>query len=211
MKRIATRLSDTDVAAVAAWLAQQEAPKDRVARAVQSRAHAVRVREPAMSACRALVLAPRWSASSIRRGGGVRVSCVRCCSRHAAEGDRPRRTPTTQVIDKGEYLARAGDCVACHTAARTASEFAGGRPMPTPFGTLYVPNITPDDETGIGTWTRRRVLSNDAHRRLARRHAAVSGDAVRLVHQGDARRLRRHLRLPDVGAAGAARRTGRTS
>jgi mono/diheme cytochrome c family protein len=59
---------------------------------------------------------------------------------------------TTQVINRGEYLARAGDCVACHTAPN-GPEFAGGRAMPTPFGALYSPNITPDDETGIGRWT----------------------------------------------------------
>ncbi len=60
--------------------------------------------------------------------------------------------PTTQVINRGEYLARAGDCVACHTIPN-GKPFAGGRAMPTPFGDLYVPNITPDDETGIGRWT----------------------------------------------------------
>lgn len=59
---------------------------------------------------------------------------------------------STQVIARGEYLARAGDCVACHTAPG-GIEFAGLRTMPTPFGNLYVPNITPDEETGIGTWT----------------------------------------------------------
>ena len=59
---------------------------------------------------------------------------------------------TTQVINKGEYLARAGDCVACHTHPG-GREFAGGRAMPTPFGNLYVPNITPDEETGIGAWS----------------------------------------------------------
>jgi mono/diheme cytochrome c family protein len=59
---------------------------------------------------------------------------------------------TTQVITKGEYLARAGDCVACHTLPG-GREFAGGRAMPTPFGNLYVPNITPDEETGIGQWS----------------------------------------------------------
>jgi mono/diheme cytochrome c family protein len=59
---------------------------------------------------------------------------------------------TTQVIARGEYLARAGDCVACHTHPG-GNEFAGGRPMATPFGALYVPNITPDEETGIGAWT----------------------------------------------------------
>jgi len=61
-------------------------------------------------------------------------------------------SPTTQVINRGEYLARAGDCVACHTLPN-GKPFAGGRPMPTPFGALYAPNITPDEETGIGAWT----------------------------------------------------------
>ena len=59
---------------------------------------------------------------------------------------------TTETINRGEYLARAGDCVACHTETN-GPVFAGGRPMPTPFGNLYAPNITPDDETGIGLWT----------------------------------------------------------
>lgn len=56
------------------------------------------------------------------------------------------------VIAKGEYLARAGDCIACHTNPGDAL-FAGGLPMPTPFGTIYSSNITPDRETGIGVWT----------------------------------------------------------
>jgi mono/diheme cytochrome c family protein len=56
------------------------------------------------------------------------------------------------LLAKGEYLARAGDCVACHTAPG-GRLFAGARPMPTPFGTLYSTNITPDKETGIGAWS----------------------------------------------------------
>lgn len=58
----------------------------------------------------------------------------------------------SEQIKKGEYLARAGDCVACHTAP-SGLLFAGGRAMPTPFGTLYSSNITPDSEAGIGRWT----------------------------------------------------------
>jgi mono/diheme cytochrome c family protein len=53
---------------------------------------------------------------------------------------------------EGLYLARAGDCIACHTKPGGAL-FAGGLAMPTPFGTLYSPNITPDKNTGIGTWS----------------------------------------------------------
>jgi mono/diheme cytochrome c family protein len=56
------------------------------------------------------------------------------------------------VAKRGEYLARAGDCIACHTAPE-GKIFAGGRAMPTPFGTLYTSNITPDPQTGIGKWS----------------------------------------------------------
>src|SRR5215472_10493780 len=56
------------------------------------------------------------------------------------------------IVTRGEYLARAGDCIACHTAPE-GRIFAGGRAMPTPFGTLYSSNITPDPGTGIGKWT----------------------------------------------------------
>ncbi|CAB3740828.1 c-type cytochrome [Paraburkholderia rhynchosiae] len=65
------------------------------------------------------------------------------------------------VVKRGEYLARAGDCVACHTAPR-GKLFAGGLAMETPFGTLYSPNITPDAQYGIGTW------SEDAFFRMMR-------------------------------------------
>lgn len=56
------------------------------------------------------------------------------------------------LIAKGQYLARAGDCIACHTNPGGAL-FAGGRAMPTPFGTLYSSNITPDPTSGVGSWT----------------------------------------------------------
>ena len=78
---------------------------------------------------------------------------------------------TTQVINRGEYLARAGDCVACHTTAN-GKAFAGGRPMPTPFGALFVPNITPDDETGIGKWN-----ADEFYRMM---HTGVSRDGTLL-------------------------------
>jgi mono/diheme cytochrome c family protein len=67
-------------------------------------------------------------------------------------GAMSARAQDAALIAKGEYLARAGDCIACHTA-RDGKPFAGGLPMKTPFGTLYTSNITPDPETGIGTWT----------------------------------------------------------
>src|SRR5689334_4226494 len=59
---------------------------------------------------------------------------------------------TDEQIARGEYLVRAGDCIACHTA-RGGAPYAGGRAITTPFGTVYSTNITPDARTGIGTWT----------------------------------------------------------
>lgn len=53
---------------------------------------------------------------------------------------------------RGEYLTAMGDCIACHTE-RGEKPFSGGLEIPTPFGKLYAPNITPDFETGIGSWT----------------------------------------------------------
>jgi mono/diheme cytochrome c family protein len=55
---------------------------------------------------------------------------------------------------RGEYLAKAGGCVGCHTEDKQdAQPFAGGRALKTPFGTFYGPNITPDPNAGIGRWT----------------------------------------------------------
>jgi mono/diheme cytochrome c family protein len=58
------------------------------------------------------------------------------------------------TIERGEYLIAAGGCVDCHTdEGKDASPFAGGRPIESPFGIFYSPNITPDVETGIGAWS----------------------------------------------------------
>ena len=53
---------------------------------------------------------------------------------------------------RGEYLARMGDCIACHTAPG-GPPFAGGLPMASPIGTIYSSNITPDKKAGIGSYT----------------------------------------------------------
>jgi len=55
-------------------------------------------------------------------------------------------------IQRGRYLAQAGDCISCHTV-KGGKPFAGGYPVETPFGTIYSSNITPDVVTGIGNWT----------------------------------------------------------
>jgi mono/diheme cytochrome c family protein len=56
------------------------------------------------------------------------------------------------LVARGQYLADAADCLACHTA-EDGEAFAGGRPFNTEFGVIYSPNISPDTETGIGSWS----------------------------------------------------------
>ncbi len=70
------------------------------------------------------------------------------------QGDQatPPVTDLAAQVARGSYLAHAGDCMACHTV-RGGDAFAGGREIPTPFGKLYSPNITPDTASGIGSWT----------------------------------------------------------
>lgn len=56
------------------------------------------------------------------------------------------------AINRGRLVAAAGDCIVCHTVPG-GQDNAGGRPLETPFGTVYTTNITPDAKTGIGTWS----------------------------------------------------------
>jgi nicotinate dehydrogenase subunit B len=73
------------------------------------------------------------------------------------------------VQERGRQLAAVGNCVACHTADGGLPN-AGGRPMATPFGTVYSTNLTPDAATGIGAWSfsafqraMREGISRDGH------------------------------------------------
>ncbi len=80
------------------------------------------------------------------------VLCLLVAVGSFARAQQQSASPMQELIAKGEYLARVGDCVACHTQPG-GKLFAGGRPLVTPFGTLYSTNITPDPKDGIGNWT----------------------------------------------------------
>lgn len=56
------------------------------------------------------------------------------------------------LLERGQYLTQAADCLACHVTDG-GKPYAGGLPVKMPFGTLYSTNITPDKETGIGNWS----------------------------------------------------------
>jgi len=60
--------------------------------------------------------------------------------------------PDDNLVKKGEYIARLGDCVACHTS-KDGKSMAGGLAFTTPMGVMYSTNITPDVKTGIGRYT----------------------------------------------------------
>ena len=62
------------------------------------------------------------------------------------------------AVERGRYLAVAGNCISCHTR-EGGKPFAGGLAFETPFGTLYSTNITPDPAVGIGKWSEADFLS----------------------------------------------------
>lgn len=72
----------------------------------------------------------------------------------AAVSQIPAPAPSANpaLIEQGRYLAVLGDCASCHTRPGGAP-FAGGLPLKTPFGAIYSANITPDKDTGIGSWS----------------------------------------------------------
>ena len=74
-------------------------------------------------------------------------------------------------LQRGKYLVQAGDCQSCHTD-KNGAPFAGARAIPTPFGTIYSRNITPDDATGIGGWS-----DEDFYRAM---HEGISRDGSHL-------------------------------
>ncbi len=128
--------------------------------------------------------APRPRGDRARRRGLVRL---RRPARSISPAARPSPLQTTKrptrpasrhrfasadLIERGEYLALAGDCTACHTV-KGGKPFAGGFAFKLPFGTLYSSNITPDKETGIGAWSDADFLEARASRAW-RRTARIS-------------------------------------
>lgn len=81
----------------------------------------------------------------------------------------PAELAKADAVKRGEYLAKAADCMVCHTAPGEAA-YAGGLAFPLPFGTLYSTNITADKGTGIGNYSDQDFL--DAVRRGIRKDGA---------------------------------------
>ncbi|HEV2623836.1 MAG TPA: c-type cytochrome, partial [Xanthobacteraceae bacterium] len=88
------------------------------------------------------------------RGSTVALADYRAADPTGAPAD----LANADVVKRGEYLARAADCRACHTVSRDRL-YAGGLPILLPFGTLNSTNITPDKETGIGNYSDQDFLN----------------------------------------------------
>jgi len=86
------------------------------------------------------------------------------------ERNGAQEEPSADLVARGEYVSRLTDCVACHSAPGGAA-YTGGLKMVTPMGAIFATNITPDRQTGIGTYTLpdfdralRSGVAKDGHR-----------------------------------------------
>jgi mono/diheme cytochrome c family protein len=106
----------------------------------------------------------RWLAATLLGIAGLTAAVMGLNLRGEAALDAQADAatpPDPAQVQRGAYLARAGNCAACHTA-RGGAPYAGGRPIETPFGTVYSSNLTPD-ASGLGGWNAsafRRALHN---------------------------------------------------
>lgn len=124
MADIARRMELADVNAVATWLAAQPVPAQG---------------KPA---------ATLPKPAPLRCGAATTVTTAT----HSTHAATTSPAAPSELVARGAYLARAGNCMGCHTA-RGGAPYAGGRGIETPFGTVYASNLTPDAATGIGQWS----------------------------------------------------------
>ena len=129
-----------------------------------------------------------------------------------------------ELVAKGETLAGGGYCAECHTA-KGGQKFAGGYPMATPFGVLYSTNITPDRETGIGTWSEaafaramREGIARDGSHLLPGfpydHYSKLSDDDVKALYAYFMTRIRskprhRQIQFPFRSTSAPCRKAGR--
>ena len=99
----------------------------------------------------------------------------------------PANSFASDLVQRGATLAAIGNCDVCHTAPG-GREFAVGRALPTPFGTVYATNITPDSQSGIGTWSKaafKRAMRSGVRRDGAYLYPAFPYDHFTLISDED--------------------------
>jgi mono/diheme cytochrome c family protein len=99
-------------------------------------------------------------------------------------------------IERGRYLTVLSDCGSCHTVPGGDQPFAGGRPIETPFGNIVAPNITPDPETGIGSWSDDQfdaAIRKGMRRDGSRLYPAMPYNAYTKMSRDDVLAIRAYL------------------
>ena len=99
-------------------------------------------------------------------------------------------------IQRGRYLAILSDCSSCHTVPGSGHPFAGGRAIETPFGNIGAPNITPDPETGIGSWSDEAfdaAVRHGIRRNGSRLYPAMPYNAYTKMSRDDVLAIRAYL------------------
>jgi mono/diheme cytochrome c family protein len=119
----------------------------------------------------------------------------------------PATLASASLVERGAYLARAADCMVCHTT-KGGKDYAGGLGFKLPFGTLYSTNITPDKETGIGNYSDQDFL-DAVHRGVrrdgARLYPAMPFTSYTYISDADALAIKAYLfSLPPVRAVAPA-------
>jgi mono/diheme cytochrome c family protein len=119
----------------------------------------------------------------------------------------PADFASADPVKRGEYLARAADCMVCHTAPGGA-RYAGGLEIRLPFGAIYTTNITPDKDTGIGKYSDADFL-NAVQRGIrpdgARLYPAMPYPSYTFMTDADALAIKAYLfSLPGVHAENRA-------
>jgi mono/diheme cytochrome c family protein len=126
-------------------------------------------------------------------------------------GGNPTGAPASlahaSLVERGAYLAKAADCMVCHTT-QGGKEYAGGLGFKLPFGTLFSTNITPDRDTGIGNYSDQDFL-NALHRGVrrdgARLYPAMPYTSYTYITDVDALAIKAYLfSLPPVHATAPA-------
>jgi mono/diheme cytochrome c family protein len=120
----------------------------------------------------------------------------------------PPALANADVVKRGEYLARAADCVVCHTAPGGGQAYAGGLAIPLPFGTLYSTNITADKDNGIGAYSDADFLNavqRGIRRDGSRLYPAMPYPSYTYMTDADVLAIKAYLfSLPPVAVANRA-------
>ena len=173
MGQITQRMSGPDVNAVATWLATQKVPANAKPAGALPPAQPASVSltdlscgsAPASAALANPAAQPTASKTPARVSAPVAAPLPKALpvlppplpptllpTPRAEPLAATKAADPSSPVARGAYLAKAGNCMACHTT-RGGAAYAGGRAIDTPFGTVYSSNLTPDTATGIGTWT----------------------------------------------------------